>query len=71
MQMDSKIDQLSQLKDEKKLLEFKLESVITKIKKVEEDIRKACYPHDWYTEREDGVYSQKYQICKRCQDVRL
>jgi hypothetical protein len=69
--MDRRIEKLSQLAEEKELLEFKLEAVIMKIKKVEEDIRKTCYPHDWYTEREDGVYSQKYQICKRCQDIRL
>ena len=69
--MDREIEQLSQLTEEKKTLEFKLEEVIMKIKKVEEDIRIKCYPHDWYIERENGVYSQKYQICRICQSVRL
>lgn len=69
--MDHEFEQLSQLSKEKKTLEFKLEEVIMKIKRVEEDIRKKCYPHDWYIERENGVYSQKYQICRICQYVRL
>lgn len=69
--MDSIISQLSQYQEDKRILESRLREVSQKIKKLEEDICKICYPHEWYVEKENGVYSQKYKICKICQTIKL
>lgn len=58
-------DELNELIEYKYELMNKLKEVEIKIKKLEDIKIKNCN-HSWRTEREDGIYGERYTYCIYC-----
>lgn len=53
---------------EKKIYEYEQNILKNKllIEQINNEIRKACPSHNWKTERESGMYGEKFTYCTIC-----
>ena len=63
--MDKVLETKNTLIYEKYALLEKLKTIENKIKECDDYIGKQC-KHEWITEREDGVYGDRFTVCKLC-----
>lgn len=59
------MDKLDDLYDKKYKLLYELKVIDEQIKVLEKERISKCN-HEWVTEREQGIYGEKYTYCKNC-----
>ena len=63
--MEKVLEAKNSLINEKYELLEKLKTIENKIKECDDYIGKQCN-HEWITEREDGIYGDRFTVCKLC-----
>ena len=63
--MDKVFEKKKALVNEKYELQKRLKQIELTLKDLEITIVNNC-KHEWKTEREDGMYGERYTLCKNC-----
>lgn len=63
--MDKVFEKRNKLVEEKYALQKRLNEIELTLKDLEITIVNNC-KHEWITEREEGLYGERYTICKKC-----
>ena len=63
--MDKVFERKKELVSEKYKLQNRLKQIELTLKDLEITIVNNC-KHEWITKREDGMYGERYTLCKNC-----